>query len=73
MEDKKENGGKRSVNVTYLESKWSQQKYSISSGRDAQECEIDPMCACVSVFVSTLVDCLCLCVCLSSCVYWNVY
>ena len=54
MEDKKENGGKRSVSVTSLESKWSQQKY-ISSGSDAQECEIDPMCACVSVFVCTLV------------------
>ena len=72
MEDKKENGGKRSVSVTFLESKRSQQKY-ISSGSDAQECEIDPMCTCVSVLVCTLVDCMCLCVCLSSCVYWNVY
>ena len=56
VEDKKENGGKRSVSVKSLESKRSQQKY-ISSGSDAQEWEIDPtsyvcVCECVCVYIS---------------------
>ena len=43
MEDKKENGRKRSVNVTSLQSNRSQQK-DVSS---AQECVIDPVGVCM--------------------------